>query len=351
MHGEVDHSRNPPSGTVTMLFTDIEGSTRLLQALGDRYADVLMEHRRLLRSAFRECGGREMDTAGDAFFIAFDRARDAVAAAVAAQRSLAEYAWPEGQTLRVRMGVHTGEPSVGAESYVGLDVHRAARICAAGHGGQILLSQTTCELVQDSLPEGASLRNLGLHQLKDLRLPEHLFQVIAPGLPSEFPPPRSRTGVPGNLPGQPNALVGREEEVDAVRQLLLRERVRVVTLTGPGGTGKTRLALQIAQSLTDEFPEGVYFVALAPITDSNLLASSIAGALGIRETPAHPVLESVQEALRHQSEGLEGEGARQRDDDPDDSGVAVEVRNRPGASGQNPGEGESHRDPEGCQAA
>jgi class 3 adenylate cyclase len=126
------HSGNPPSGTVTMLFTDIEGSTRLLQALGDRYADVLMEHRRLLRSAFQERGGREMNTAGDAFFIAFDRARDAVAAAVAAQRRLAGYDWPGGRMLRVRMGVHTGEPNVGADSYVGLDVHRAARICAAG---------------------------------------------------------------------------------------------------------------------------------------------------------------------------------------------------------------------------
>jgi predicted ATPase/class 3 adenylate cyclase len=299
MSKEAAQSSHSPAGTVTFLFSDIEGSTRLLQELGDQYADVLTEQRRLLRAAFKEWDGREIDAAGDAFFVAFERARDAVAAAVAAQRSLAPYPWPKGEAVRVRMGLHTGEPTFSAGSYVGLDVHRAARICAAAHGGQVLLSQTTCELVQHSLPEGASLRDLGRHQLKDLQHPEHLFQVIVSGLPSEFPPLRTRTSVPSNLPAQPNELIGREEEVETVRQLLLREAVRAITLTGPGGTGKTRLALQIAAGLVDKFPDGAYFVALAPISDPNLLASSIAVALGIRETPARPVLESVKEVLQH----------------------------------------------------
>ncbi len=299
MHGDAGHSSHPPSGTVTFLFTDIEGSTRLLQELGEQYADVLMEQRRLLRDAFQGRGGREIDAAGDAFFVAFDRARDAVAAAVAAQQSLLGHAWPGGQTLRVRMGLHTGEPAVQGGSYVGLDVHRGARICAAGHGGQILLSEATRELVRESLPEGMSLRDLGRHQLKDLPHPERLFQVILPGLPSEFPPLRTRPGLSGNLPVESNALIGRDEEVEAVRRLLQDAAVRVVTLTGPGGTGKTRLALQIARGLADAFPDGAYFVALAPISDPDLLASSISGVLGIRESPARPVLESVKESLEH----------------------------------------------------
>ena len=161
-----------PSGTVTLLFTDIEGSTRLLKQLRDGYGDLLAEHRLLLRSAFDEYGGREVDTQGDAFFVAFSRARDAVNAAVAGQRALASYPWPEGAEFRVRMGLHTGEPLVGGEGYHGLGVHRGARICAAGHGGQILLSNTTRELVEDDLPAGIELRSLGEQQLKDLDRPE-----------------------------------------------------------------------------------------------------------------------------------------------------------------------------------
>src|SRR3972149_401721 len=297
MRGETAQPINPQAGTVTFLFTDIEGSTRLLQELGEQYADLLREQRRLLRAAFQEQGGREIDTAGDAFFVAFDRARDAVAAAVAAQRSLAQHPWPGGRAVRVRMGLHTGEPTFSAGSYIGLDVHRASRICSAGHGGQVLLSQTTRELVQQSLPEGGSLRDLGPHQLKDLRQPEHLFQIIVPGLPAEFPPLKTRTGTPNNLPAQPDELIGREVEVGAVGQLLLGQAVRAVPLTGPGGTGKTRLALQIAVSLKDNFPDGVYLVALAPLTDSNLLASSIAMTLGILENPTRPVVESVKDSM------------------------------------------------------
>ena len=181
-----------PSGTVTFLFTDIEASTELLQRLGDRrYAEILAEHRRLLRETFAEGHGREIDTKGDAFLVAFSRARDAVGTAVAAQRALAEHSWPDGASLRVRMGLHTGEPVSETGDYVGLDVHRAARICAVGHGGQILLSQAVEVLAAPDLPLGASVQDLGVHRLKDLKEPEHLFQVGHPDLPTDFPPLKS----------------------------------------------------------------------------------------------------------------------------------------------------------------
>jgi class 3 adenylate cyclase len=177
-----------PSGTVSLLFTDIEGSTLLLRRLGDRYGDVLATHRRLLREAFTHAHGHEIDTQGDAFFVAFARARDAVAAAAEGQRLLTNEQWPEGVELRVRMGIHTGEPSIGDEGYLGLDVHRGARICAAAHGGQVVVSQATRELVGDVLPAGTALQPLGEHRLKDLPRPETLFQLVVPGLRSAFPP-------------------------------------------------------------------------------------------------------------------------------------------------------------------
>jgi class 3 adenylate cyclase/pimeloyl-ACP methyl ester carboxylesterase len=188
--------KNLPTGTVTFLFTDIEGSTALLQHLGDRrYGEVLEEHRRLLRDAFVEGRGQEVDTQGDAFLVAFSRARDALAAAVAAQRALTKHPWPDGAPLRVRMGLHTGEPVSGSGDYVGLDVHRAARICAAGHGGQILVSDAVSVLAARDLPSGVSLRDLGTHRLKDLRDPEHLFQVVHSDLPEDFPSIRSVTAM------------------------------------------------------------------------------------------------------------------------------------------------------------
>jgi class 3 adenylate cyclase len=180
-----------PHGTVTFVFTDIEGSTELLKRLGDRYSDVVAQHRRILREEFRNRTGVEMDTQGDAFFFSFGRARDAVAAAVAAQRQLASYAWPDGAMLRVRMSLHTGEPVVGEEGYVGIDVVRAARICAAGHGGQVLLSSATAALVGTALPEGVRERDLGAHRLKDIDEPERIYQLEVDGLPSAFPPLRT----------------------------------------------------------------------------------------------------------------------------------------------------------------
>jgi class 3 adenylate cyclase len=238
--------RNLPTGTVTLLFTDIEGSTRLLTRLGERYADVLAECRHLPRSAFEHWHGHEVDMQGDAFFVVFARATDAISAAIAAQRALAADVWPEGIEVRVRMGLHTGEPSLVTEGYTGVDVHQAARIMSVGHGGQLLLSQATRELVEHTLPDGVALRDMGEHRLKDLQHPIHLYQLVNAGLPSDFPPLKTLITQPNNLPIQATPFIGREKEVTAVRQLLCREDVHLVTLTGPGGTGKTRLALQVA---------------------------------------------------------------------------------------------------------
>ncbi len=256
--------RDLPTGTVTLLFTDIEGSTHLLQQLGECYAGVLTECRELLRDAFSRHHGYEVDTQGDAFFVAFTRASDAVSAAVAAQRALASHNFAEGVAVAVRMSLHTGEPSVVAEGYIGLDVHHAARIMSVGHGGQVLLSQTTRDLVEHDLPDGVSLLDLGEHHLKDLQRPSHLYQLVIVGLPADFPPLKTLDSRPNNLPVQLTPLIGREKEVSAVQNLLQREDVRLVTLTGPGGTGKTRLGLQVAAELSDLFTDGVFFVNLAP---------------------------------------------------------------------------------------
>jgi predicted ATPase/class 3 adenylate cyclase len=286
-----------PAGTVTLLFTDIEGSTRLLQQLGEHYADLLAECRHLLRSAFHQWNGHEVDTQGDAFFVAFARATDAVSAAVAAQRALSNHAWPEGITVRVRMGLHTGEPHLSSEGYVGLDVHRAARIMSAGHGGQVLLSLTTRELVEQALPEGVILLDVGAHRLKDLQQPGQLFQLVIEGLAAEFPPLKTLDSYPNNLPIQPTPFIGREKEVDAVQQKLLRQDVRLVTLTGPGGVGKTRLALQVAAESSEHFADGTWFVSLAPLTDPNLVIPAIIQTLGLQEVRDQSPLEHLKGAL------------------------------------------------------
>jgi predicted ATPase/class 3 adenylate cyclase len=250
-----------PHGTVTFLFTDVEGSTRLLQELGDEYADVLADHRRALREEFARHGGVEIGTEGDSFFVAFAKASDALAAATAAREALAE------GPVRVRMGLHTGEPTVTEEGYVGIDVHRASRIAAAGHGGQILVSQATRDLT------GADrLRDLGLHRLKDLTAPERLYQLGD----DEFPPLKSvdRT----NLPVQPTPFVGRDRELAEVVGLL--DLHRIVTLTGPGGSGKTRLALQVAAESVEQYGDGVWFVSLAAVRDPQLIEPTIARVIG-----------------------------------------------------------------------
>lgn len=287
-----------PTGTVTLFFSDIEGSTRLLQQLGERYADVLAECRNLLRQLFVQYHGREVDTQGDAFFIAFARATDALAAAAAIQLALAERTWPEGIAVRVRIGLHTGEPKLTAEGYIGMDVHHAARIMSAGHGGQILLSPTTCQLVEQHLPAGTSLHDLGEHRLKDLQRPSHLFQLSLQGLPTDFPPLKTLDTRPNNLPIQPTRFIGREKEVSAVAQLLRRPDVRLVTLSGPGGVGKTRLALQIAAELCDDFTDGVFVVALAPVNAPDQVVSAIAQTLGINESSDLPLSSLLEAALK-----------------------------------------------------
>jgi class 3 adenylate cyclase len=255
--------RDLPTGTITLLFTDIEGSTQLLQRVGERYAGLLHECRTLLRSAFSAYHGHEVDTQGDAMFAAFARASDALEASVAAQRELALRSWPGAVAVRVRIGLHTGEPSRVVEGYVGLDVHYAARVMNAAHGGQVLLSRTTRDLVEHDLPEGVSLRDLGEHHLKDLEQPVSLYQVVIAGLPADFPQLRTHDRRSDTLPVQLTPLIGREHEVATVVRLLRRDKVRLVTFTGPGGTGKTRLALQVASELADAFAGGVFFVSLA----------------------------------------------------------------------------------------
>jgi len=253
-----------PTGTVTFLFTDVEGSTRLLQELSDEYAGALAEHRAALRDAFARHGGVEVDTQGDAFFVAFAKASDALAAATAARDALAD------GPIRVRMGLHTGEPLVTEEGYVGIDVHRAARIAAAGHGGQILVSQSTRDLAR-----AESLRDLGEHRLKDLTAPERIYQLGE----GDFPGLKSLNQ--SNLPVQPGPLFGRTNELLEVLELLASSRL--VTLSGAGGSGKTRLAVQVAAEAVDGFPDGVWFVSLAPLSDAQLVLSTVAAALGARE--------------------------------------------------------------------
>jgi predicted ATPase/class 3 adenylate cyclase len=284
-----------PTGTVTFVFTDVEGSTRLLQALGDVWPEVVEDHNRILRAAVRDAGGVDVRTEGDSVFAVFGSAPSALASAVAAQRALAGHRWPGGVDVRVRMGMHTGEATLGGDDYVGLDVHRAARISAAAHGGQVLLSSATAELVATSMPDGVSLRDLGKHRLKDLARPERIYQASVEDLPSEFPPIRSLE-TPTNLPPQRTSFVGREAEVDEVRALL--RGPGLLTLTGPGGSGKTRLAIQAATGLLADYADGVFFVELAPITDSRLVPATIADAVGARAEGVRPVLDILREHLR-----------------------------------------------------
>jgi predicted ATPase/class 3 adenylate cyclase len=287
-----------PEGTLSMLFSDIEGSTKLLEHLGDGYADALIAHHRIVRSALALHDGSERHTEGDAFFIVFRRARDALLAGADIQRRLVEHLWPGGAPVRVRIGIHTGEPRLfEGGDYVGLDVHRAARICAAAHGGQMLCSEATIAVVVGT-PEGLVVEDLGEHRLKDLSRPMRLFQVTPVGLPREFPPPRTLDAERTNLPALANALIGREDEVGEVRDRLATRDVRLITLTGPGGAGKTRTALSAAAEASDLFPGGTYVAFLAGVREVDGVLPAIAAALAIQDTPGRTLLESITEALR-----------------------------------------------------
>jgi predicted ATPase/class 3 adenylate cyclase/tetratricopeptide (TPR) repeat protein len=287
-----------PTGTVTFLFTDIEGSTsrweqhpRFMQADSARHEAILLD-------SIRAHGGYAYKMVGDGFQAAFQTAPAAVAATIAAQRALAAEPWAGGVPLRVRMALHSGVVEERGDDYVGPLLNRLARLLAAGYGGQILLTSVTKELSRDRLPGGAFLRDLGTHQLKDLIQPERIFQVVASGLHADFPALKTLDTHPNNLIAQPNALIGRESEIVAVSSLLRRGDVRIVTLSGPGGTGKTRLALQVAADLLHHFADGVWFVDLAPISDAINVGAAIADAIGIKETIEQPVTDRLKGYLR-----------------------------------------------------
>ena len=272
-----------PTGTLTFLFTDIEGSTRMLSALGEQYPAVLETHSQILRKAIGEQEGTELSTEGDAFFAVFPSAAQAILAAVNAQKRLSQGPWPDGVEVRVRMGLHTGEGRPGGDNYVGLDVHRAARISAAGHGGQVLISDATRGVVASELPPDVTLRSLGEHQLKDLPASERIWQVDVAGLPSDFPALASQGQRPTNLPHPAAPFIGREHELSQVAELLGRRRL--VTLIGPGGAGKTRLAIAAAEQLASRFRDGACFVALENAARPDDVVGAMASALGVREKP------------------------------------------------------------------
>jgi predicted ATPase/class 3 adenylate cyclase len=287
-----------PVGTLTFLFTDIEGSTVMLRRLGEEaYAQVLADHHRLIRDGLAARQGEEVGTHGDAFFAVFSSPKACVAAVTQIQRAIESHPWPAGERVRVRMGVHTGEAAKTVTGLVGLDVHRAARVAAIAHGGQVLLSETAAALVRDSLPAGTVLRELGMHRLKDLGRPEQIFQLDAAGLQADFPPLRSlgNPALPNNLPAQLATFVGRERELSQLRAMVGSSRL--VTVTGAGGAGKTRLSLQAAAELLDGSGDGVWLVELAAISDENAVVPAICEVLGIAAQPGRPVLETLLDAL------------------------------------------------------
>jgi class 3 adenylate cyclase len=285
---------SPPTGTVTFLFTDIEGSTKLWERDAPAMQVALTCHDELLRWAIEERGGYVFKTVGDAFCAAFPTGPRALEAALETQRRLLSSEWEDKVPLRVRMTLHTGAAEERDGDYFGPPVNRVARILSAAHGGQVLLSLPAQELVRDQLPAGTSLRDLGEHRLRDLFRPERVFQLLAPELPVEFPPLRTLDAYRNNLPLQPTPLIGREKEVSEVCERLSRPEVRLLTLTGAGGTGKTRLGLQAAAELTQEFEDGVYFVSLAAIGDAELVVPAMAGTLGVKEAGIQPLLESLE---------------------------------------------------------
>jgi predicted ATPase/class 3 adenylate cyclase len=284
-----------PSGTVTFLFTDIEGSTQLLERLPAAYGESLKRHDAILRRKVAAHGGVIFETVGDAIYAAFDRPTEAIASALDAQVELRHEQWGEIGELRVRMGLHTGEVERRGDHYFGRALYRCARLTAIGYGGQVLVSSVTASLVRHELPAGASLRSLGSHRLKDLGDPEEPYQLEHAELITEFPPLKSLNARPNNLPVQVSTFVGRDGELSEVRRLL--DAKRLVTITGAGGTGKTRLSLQVAAEAIDGFADGAFFVPLASVSEARLVLFEIAHAIGVREAPGQPLAERVTQHL------------------------------------------------------
>jgi predicted ATPase/class 3 adenylate cyclase len=286
-----------PTGTVTLAFTDIEGSTSLLKALGDRYGEVLADHHRLIREAFATHEALERGSAGDGLYFVFPSAWGAVQAAVDAQLAIAAHAWPDGIVIRDRMGLHTGEPRTASEGYVGLDVHRAARICAAGHGGQILISQTTRDLVADELRPPLGAIDLGAHRLRSLEgPPQRLYQITGPGLAHDFPPPRTTDAPRNNLKLEVTSFIGRDREIDQATGML--DDASLLTLTGPGGVGKTRVGLRLARVLLDRFEDGAWVVECGALTDPAFVLPSVVSAIGLTEPAGRTLLETIVDHLK-----------------------------------------------------
>jgi predicted ATPase/class 3 adenylate cyclase len=285
----------PPSATLTFLFTDIEGSTRLWEEGAERMGPALARHDAILRDAIEARGGRVFATAGDAFCAVFERSGEAVAAALEAQRRISREAWHGSEPLRIRAALHAGRAEERGGDYFGPALNRAARLLSAAHGGQTLLSLTAAGLARDDLPDGAALRDLGLHRLRDLREPERIFELVHPDLPSRFPPPRTAEAAAFGLPLETTSFVGREADLAALRRAL--EGSRLLTLTGPGGSGKTRLARRLAAEAASDHPDGVGLADLSAVTDPAAVPEAVAAAAGVREAAGRPALEAIVAAL------------------------------------------------------
>src|SRR3954447_12784264 len=290
---------NPPTNTFAFLFTDIEGSSTLWEQHPSAMQPAVDRHDAILRSSIEANSGTVFKIVGYAFCAAFPTAPQALSTALDAQRALSQEPWPpEIAPLRVRMALHIGAAEIREGDYVGPSLNRIARLLSTAHGGQTLLTLPTEELLRDNLPPGVTLLNMGEYRLRDLIRPEHIYQLLAPDLPSEFPPLKTLDNRPNNLPSQPTPLVGREKELAELAPLLTREDVRLVPLTGPGGPAKPRLVLQLAADLLDSFPDGVWFVELAALVEARLVVPTIAQTLGVKETGGGtPIIDTLKEYL------------------------------------------------------